>query len=103
MSAVVGALAIAGIVGYAALRPAAARAVTPTASTVAATPATGAVVETVAKPPAIVKIRINTEPDGATVIDQRQVHLTALIAGKSDEELEALLAGMMAQGKALTA
>jgi serine/threonine protein kinase len=67
LSAVVGALAIAGIVGYAALRPAAARAVTPTTSTVAATPATGAVVERVAKPPAIVKIRINTEPDGATV------------------------------------
>ena len=38
-------------------------------------------------------------PDGATIIDQRQVHLTTLIGGKSDEELEALLAGIEADGR----
>jgi hypothetical protein len=51
----------------------------------------------------LLKVHGMLQPDGATVIDQRQVHLTNIIAGKSDEELEALLLGIAAQGKALTA
>lgn len=34
-----------------------------------------------------------------TFIDQRQLHLNALIAGKSDEELEAMLAGLVEDGR----
>jgi hypothetical protein len=40
------------------------------------------------------------QPDGATtIIDERQVHLTRIIAGNSDEELEAMLAGIVAGGR----
>ena len=71
LSAVVGGLAIAAIVGYSALRPGGAAAgsrfspqlASPTASS--SVPAVAA--DTAPKAPALVKVRINTDPDGATV------------------------------------
>ena len=47
----------------------------------------------------LLKVHGLLQPDGATIVDQRQVHLTALIAGKTDEELEAMLAAMVADGR----
>lgn len=38
-----------------------------------------------------------------TLIDQRQVHLNALIAGKSDEELESMLVALAADGRRVLA
>ncbi|HEY3822518.1 MAG TPA: protein kinase [Polyangiaceae bacterium] len=76
VAAVVGALAIAGIIGFVALRPNKPQAsVTPsgtTASPTAATPPTIAETATAAPPatgtpPSLVKVRVNTDPDGASV------------------------------------
>jgi PEGA domain len=70
ITAVVGALTIAGIVAYAALRPggvlaANGPAVVPTVAP--ADPPASAVLVPVEKPVAIVKVRVNSDPDGATV------------------------------------
>ncbi len=71
LSAVVGGLAIAAIVGYSALRPAGATAGAAPGplATSSAAPSSGpvAAVDTTPKAPALVKVRINTDPDGATV------------------------------------
>ena len=71
LSAVVGGLAIAAIVGYSALRPgavAAGSAGTPQVP-LSAAPSSAAVAPTdnAPKAPALVKVRVNTDPDGATV------------------------------------
>ena len=73
VTAVVGALVVAGIVGYASLRPggpavaaspgaASAPATAPSAPSASSPPA-----EVVPAPVAIVKVRVNTDPDGASV------------------------------------
>ena len=81
VAAVVGALAIAGIIGYVALRPTKAATGTAAASTVPATPtaadptmptAPTAPIATVISAPtataaALVKVRVNSDPDGASV------------------------------------
>jgi serine/threonine protein kinase len=75
VTAVLGVLALAGVIGYAAFRPGATAAAGPTsaqAPTVAAAPppsapAVSAAAEPAPPPVAIVKVRINTDPDGATV------------------------------------
>ncbi len=71
LSAVVGGLAILGIIGYAALRPSGAAAGSiPTpqiASALASSLPSVVPVETAPKAPLLVKVRINTDPDGATV------------------------------------
>ena len=78
VAAVVGALAIAGIIGFVALRPAKQGGVTsPTGSptststtspTSPTSPETAtAAIPTTATPPSLVKVRVNTDPDGASV------------------------------------
>jgi serine/threonine-protein kinase len=71
VSAVLGVLALAGVIGYAAIRPGATAVAGPTApqaTAVAAQPtAQPTAAEPVPPPVAIVKVRINTDPDGATV------------------------------------
>jgi len=71
LSAVVGGLAILGIIGYAALRPSGAAAGSPPApqiaSALASSLASAVPVDTAPKAPSLVKVRINTDPDGATV------------------------------------
>lgn len=47
----------------------------------------------------LLKVYGMLQPDGVPIIDQRQVHLTALIAGKSDEELELMLQGFIEDGR----
>jgi serine/threonine protein kinase len=69
ITAVVGALIVAAIVGYAATRPGpvAAAPSQPTASALPAAPSSVAAVEVAPPPVAIVKVRINSDPDGASV------------------------------------
>jgi serine/threonine protein kinase len=71
ITAVVGALVVAGIVGYAALRPDGVPvSSTPgglTAAVAPAPPASAAPAEVAPAPVAIVKVRINSDPDGASV------------------------------------
>jgi serine/threonine protein kinase len=70
LSAVVGGLAIAAIVGYSALRPrgaAAGSSIAPSPALSSAASAAPVVTADVPKAPALVKVRINTDPDGATV------------------------------------
>jgi|CZKU01.1.fsa_nt_gi serine/threonine-protein kinase len=69
VTAVVGVLAIAGIIGYAAVRPngaAGSGVQAPVTPSALAAPRSAAA-EPVPPPVAIVKVRINTDPDGATV------------------------------------
>ncbi|HEX3344008.1 MAG TPA: serine/threonine-protein kinase, partial [Polyangiaceae bacterium] len=73
VAAVVGALAIAGIIGFVALRPAKPQsATTPTPTTTAQAPDTATATAappptTTAAQPSLVKVRVNTDPDGASV------------------------------------
>jgi eukaryotic-like serine/threonine-protein kinase len=69
VTAVVGALVVAGIVGYASLRPGApAVAASPGVPSASAAPSASAPPAEVAPAPvAIVKLRVNTDPDGASV------------------------------------
>jgi eukaryotic-like serine/threonine-protein kinase len=70
ITAIVGALTIAGIVAYAALRPGGVLAANGPAVVPAVAPpepASSAVLVPAEKPVAIVKVRVNSEPDGATV------------------------------------
>jgi serine/threonine-protein kinase len=66
VTAVVGAFAITGVIGYVALHPVGARA---TAAPAAAPTIVAPVASETARPaaPSLVKVRINTEPEGATV------------------------------------
>jgi len=67
ITAVVGALLVAGIVGYAALRPGAGVAAAPAAPVAPLSSASAAPTEVAPAPVAIVKLRVNTDPDGASV------------------------------------
>jgi eukaryotic-like serine/threonine-protein kinase len=71
VTAVVGVLAVVGIVGYAAFRPGATgvggSSAAAAASALVAPPSAAAPTEPSPPPVAIVKVRINTDPDGATV------------------------------------
>ncbi len=69
VTAVVGALGIAGIVGYAALRPGGAAVGSAPAAQTSAVPAvsTAADLAPAAPPIALVKVRVNSDPDGASV------------------------------------